>query len=94
MLVFGFHSVTARLRQSTGAFGELYVDARRDVVIVDGPLDALDHAAPMSCYGGKMGIDATKKGPEEGHTRGWPDALTMDPATKARIDALWGELGL
>ncbi|MYL82610.1 menaquinone biosynthesis decarboxylase [Desulfovibrio aerotolerans] len=70
------------------------VDARRDVVIVDGPLDALDHAAPMSCYGGKMGIDATKKGPEEGHTRGWPDALTMDPATKARIDALWGELGL
>ncbi len=70
------------------------VDPRRDVVIVDGPLDALDHSAPMACFGGKMGIDATKKGPEEGHTRGWPDALAMDPATKARIDAVWGELGL
>jgi 4-hydroxy-3-polyprenylbenzoate decarboxylase len=70
------------------------VDPRRDVVIVDGPLDALDHAAPLSCFGGKMGIDATKKGPEDGHTRGWPDALVMDPATKARIDAVWGELGL
>lgn len=70
------------------------VDPRRDVVIVDGPLDALDHSAPMPCFGGKMGIDATKKGPEEGHTRGWPDALVMDPATKARIDAIWGELGL
>ncbi|QAZ67586.1 menaquinone biosynthesis decarboxylase [Solidesulfovibrio carbinolicus] len=70
------------------------VDPRRDVVIVDGPLDALDHSAPMACFGGKMGIDATKKGPEEGHTRGWPDALVMDPATKARIDAVWGELGL
>ncbi|MHC1789202.1 menaquinone biosynthesis decarboxylase [Solidesulfovibrio sp.] len=70
------------------------VDPRRDVVIVDGPLDALDHAAPRPCFGGKMGIDATKKGPEEGHTRGWPDALVMDPATKARIDALWGQLGL
>ena len=70
------------------------VDPRRDVVIVDGPLDALDHSAPMACFGGKMGIDATKKGPEEGHTRGWPDALVMDPATKARIDAVWDELGL
>ncbi|EKO37660.1 MAG: menaquinone biosynthesis decarboxylase, SCO4490 family [Solidesulfovibrio magneticus str. Maddingley MBC34] len=70
------------------------VDPRRDVVIVDGPLDALDHSAPMACFGGKMGIDATKKGPEEGHTRGWPDALAMDPATKARIDAVWDELGL
>ncbi|HML53021.1 MAG TPA: menaquinone biosynthesis decarboxylase [Solidesulfovibrio magneticus] len=70
------------------------VDPRRDVVIVDGPLDALDHSAPMACFGGKMGIDATKKGPEEGHTRGWPDALAMDPATKARIDAVWSELGL
>lgn len=70
------------------------VDPRRDVVIVDGPLDALDHSAPMACFGGKMGIDATKKGPEEGHTRGWPDALAMDPATKARIDAVWAELGL
>ena len=70
------------------------VDPKRDVVIVEGPMDELDHSAPRACFGGKMGIDATKKGPEDGHTRGWPDALTMDPATKARIDALWGELGL
>ncbi|EHJ46859.1 menaquinone biosynthesis decarboxylase, SCO4490 family [Solidesulfovibrio carbinoliphilus subsp. oakridgensis] len=70
------------------------VDPRRDIVIVDGPLDALDHASPTAFYGGKIGIDATKKGPEEGHMREWPDALAMDPATRARIDALWGELGL
>uniref|UniRef100_I2Q1L1 Menaquinone biosynthesis decarboxylase, SCO4490 family n=1 Tax=Desulfovibrio sp. U5L TaxID=596152 RepID=I2Q1L1_9BACT len=70
------------------------VDPRRDIVIVDGPLDALDHASPTAFYGGKIGIDATKKGPEEGHMREWPDALAMDSATRARIDALWGELGL
>ena len=70
------------------------VDPRRDIVIVDGPLDALDHASPTACYGGKIGIDATRKGPEEGHLREWPDSLVMDPGTKARIDALWGELGL
>ncbi|MHC1710649.1 MAG: menaquinone biosynthesis decarboxylase [Solidesulfovibrio sp.] len=70
------------------------VDPRRDIVIVDGPLDALDHASPTAFYGGKIGIDATKKGPEEGHMREWPDSLTMDAGVTARIDALWSELGL
>ena len=60
----------------------------------DGPLDALDHASPTPFYGGKIGIDATKKGPEDGHMREWPDSLVMDAAVKARIDALWGQLGL
>ncbi len=70
------------------------VDPRRDVVILEGPLDALDHASPQAFYGGKMGIDATKKGPEEGHFREWPDSLVMDSETKARIDTLWPKLGL
>ncbi len=70
------------------------VDPRRDVVMVDGPLDALDHASPLAFYGGKMGIDATKKGPEDGHNRPWPASLRMSPAVKARIDAVWNELGL
>ncbi|WP_246298988.1 menaquinone biosynthesis decarboxylase [Desulfolutivibrio sulfodismutans] len=70
------------------------VDPRRDVVMVDGPLDALDHASPLAFYGGKMGIDATKKGPQDGHHRPWPASLRMAPEVKNRIDALWGELGL
>ena len=32
---------------------------KRDVVIVDGPLDALDHASPLPLWT-KMGIDATE----------------------------------
>ncbi len=70
------------------------VDPRRDLVVVEGPLDALDHASPQAFYGGKLGIDATKKGPEDGHFREWPDSLAMDPETKARIDAIWPKLGL
>ncbi len=70
------------------------VDPRRDLVVVEGPLDALDHASPQAFYGGKLGIDATKKGPEDGHHRDWPDALTMDPEVKARIKNLWPKLGL
>ncbi len=70
------------------------VDWSRDVVITEGPVDQLDHAAPQSSFGGKIGVDATAKLPEEGHARGWPNVVSMDPATKARIDALWEELGL
>ena len=39
------------------------VDPRRDTVIVDGPLDILDHAAPVEGAGSKLGIDATRKLP-------------------------------
>jgi 3-polyprenyl-4-hydroxybenzoate decarboxylase and related decarboxylases len=70
------------------------VDPRRDVAILEGPLDALDHASPLAFYGGKMGIDATKKGPEDGHYREWPGTLHMDEGVKAKVDALWSQLGL
>jgi len=70
------------------------VDPKRDIVIVDGPLDALDHASPTPHYGGKIGIDATKKGPQDGHFREWPDSLTMSADVKDKIDGLWDKLGL
>ncbi len=70
------------------------VDPRRDTMIVDGPLDVLDHSSPTAGYGAKMGIDATKAWPDEGHPREWPDELAMDPAVKARVDERWAELGL
>ena len=56
------------------------VDPARDTVIVAGPLDVLDHSSPSPRYGAKMGIDATKTWPEEGHGREWPEELAMDPA--------------
>ena len=70
------------------------VEPKRDIVIVDGPLDALDHASPLPHFGGKIGIDATKKGPEDGHLREWPDSLRMDPEVKNRIESLWPKLGI
>ena len=70
------------------------VDWTRDVMVADGPVDQLDHAAPLSAFGGKIGIDATAKLPEEGHPRGWPEVVRMDPEVKARVDSLWKELGL
>jgi len=70
------------------------VDWRRDIVVVEGPTDALDHACPLPHYGGKIGIDATKKTPEEGHLREWPDALRMSQDVKDKVSALWKSLGI
>jgi 4-hydroxy-3-polyprenylbenzoate decarboxylase len=70
------------------------VDPSRDILISKGPLDRLDHSSNFQSFGYKMGIDATKPLANEGHDRGWPDALEMSPEVKARIDAMWGELGL
>ena len=70
------------------------VDPARDCVVVAGPLDVLDHSSPTARYGAKMGIDATKTWPEEGHTREWPNELSMDPDVSARVTARWAEFGL
>lgn len=70
------------------------IDARRDVVIVDGPVDALDHAAPLPGLGSKMGIDATRKWPEEGFTREWPADITMSPEIEALVNRKWPEYGI
>jgi 4-hydroxy-3-polyprenylbenzoate decarboxylase len=70
------------------------VDPRRDAVFVDGPVDALDHASPLPHFGSKMGIDCTRKWPEEGFTREWPEVIMMDPEVKRKVDELWPKLGL
>ncbi|GAB4531124.1 MAG: menaquinone biosynthesis decarboxylase [Anaerolineae bacterium] len=70
------------------------VDWAHDVVIQEGPTDALDHASYHFAFGGKIGIDATRKMPEEGYTRQWPDLIQMSPEVKARVDELWKKLGL
>ncbi len=70
------------------------IDAARDLTIVDGPLDALDHASPLRHYGHKLGIDATKKWPEEGHTREWPNDIEMTREVKELVDNKWTSYGL
>jgi 4-hydroxy-3-polyprenylbenzoate decarboxylase len=70
------------------------IDAGRDVMIVEGPLDALDHASPLPHYGAKMGIDATRKGPAEGHHRQWPGDIVMSEKIKKLVDGKWKSYGL
>lgn len=70
------------------------IDASRDLVLTQGPVDALDHASPRANIGSKWGIDATRKRPDEGYSRGWPPDIVMDAAVTNKIDAIWGKLGI
>ena len=65
----------------------------RDVFYSEGPVDQLDHASNLACYGGKMGIDATTKMKgEKGYEREWPPVVVMDPAVKDDVAAKWSDL--
>jgi len=71
-----------------------HIDPERDIEFVLGPIETLDHASRLPKYGSKMGIDGTRKWPEEGFTRPWPDAIVMDETVKRLVDRRWGEYGL
>jgi 4-hydroxy-3-polyprenylbenzoate decarboxylase len=54
------------------------VDPKRDILI----------------HGGRMVIDATRKGAEDGHTRPWPDDIEMSPEVLGRVKERAKELGI
>jgi 4-hydroxy-3-polyprenylbenzoate decarboxylase len=53
------------------------IDPKRDLMILEGPMDDLDHAAIRHRFGGKLGIDATEKGPLDDIAQPWPDEIVM-----------------
>ena len=66
----------------------------RDVVMMPGPVDDLDHGSYSVAYGTKIGIDATRKNAAEGYTREWPPDILMNRATRELVGARWKEYGL
>jgi 4-hydroxy-3-polyprenylbenzoate decarboxylase len=70
-------------------------DPRRDSVILEGPLDALDHATDKFAYGAKMGLDATRKRPDLDHfPHDWPNDIRMSPEIVGRVSRRWKEYGI
>ena len=94
ILVIVDHDVNVQdLSEVTWVVGN-HIDPKRDAIFVEGPVDVLDHAAPVMGFGSKMGIDATRKWRSEGFEREWPDAIVMDEKTKKYIDSIWEKLGI
>ncbi|MFM7902149.1 MAG: menaquinone biosynthesis decarboxylase, partial [Bacteroidota bacterium] len=57
-----------------------HVHPAHDIIFSQGPTDVLDHSCSVMAYGGKMGIDATSKLPEElvGRTEDFSNNTKLD----------------
>jgi 4-hydroxy-3-polyprenylbenzoate decarboxylase len=69
------------------------VDPARDIVLADGPTDHLDHSSTLQFVGGKLGIDATAKGADEG-AREWPAEIEMSEEIRKLVSSRWPEYGI
>jgi 4-hydroxy-3-polyprenylbenzoate decarboxylase len=70
------------------------IDPKRDLVLVEGPMDDLDHAALRHRFGGKLGIDATEKTDSDGIGQPWPEEIVMSDEVRALVSRRWAEYGL
>jgi 4-hydroxy-3-polyprenylbenzoate decarboxylase len=70
------------------------LDPERDARFSMGPIDVLDHSSRAFTYGSKLGLDATRKWPEEGFTRNWPKRIRMSSDVQAKVDGMWASLGI
>jgi 4-hydroxy-3-polyprenylbenzoate decarboxylase len=64
----------------------LQADPGRDFELAQGPVDQLSISNPVPNLGTKVGIDATRKRPEDGFPRPWPEEIRSDPATVAAVE--------
>jgi 4-hydroxy-3-polyprenylbenzoate decarboxylase len=94
VLVVVDHWVNVRNPEEAWWVALNHLDPERDARFTTGPMDVLDHSSRAFTYGSKLGLDGTRKLPEEGFSRTWPPLIEMDAETKARVDELWPRLGL
>ncbi|OEE68702.1 3-octaprenyl-4-hydroxybenzoate carboxy-lyase [Enterovibrio norvegicus FF-33] len=74
------------------------MDPARDTLFAKSPTDdyredARGDASPVSECGSRMGLDATNKWPGES-TREWGTPIAKDPQIVAKVDEMWGMLGI
>lgn len=70
------------------------IDPARDILLVNGPVDDLDHASIKPKYGSKVGIDATAKRAMDGSSREWPPDIVMEKTIKDLVDDKWDTYGI
>jgi len=70
-----------------------HMDPSRDLEIAKGPMDDLENASDLPAFGGKMGIDATRKWPSEGFTREWPSRIRTTEDAGRKAAEIWSRIG-
>ena len=64
----------------------LQADPGTDFELSHGPVDQLSISNPVANLGAKVGIDATRKRPEDGFPRPWPEEIRSDPTAAATAE--------
>ena len=64
----------------------LQADPERDFELSRGPVDQLSISNAVPNVGVKVGIDATRKRPEDGFPRPWPEEIRSDPAAASAAE--------
>lgn len=70
------------------------IDLRDASLVLWKAFNNVDPKRDIDLVGNGAIIDATKKGPVDGHTREWPDEIEMSEDVKNRIDQRKSEFGL
>ncbi len=70
------------------------IDPKRDLMILEGPMDDLDHAALRHRFGGKLGVDATEKSALDDVVQPWPEEIVMSEEIRALVTRRWKDYGL
>jgi 4-hydroxy-3-polyprenylbenzoate decarboxylase len=94
VLIVVDHDVDVQNARAVAWFVLNNLAPERDVVMMPGPVDDLDHGSYSVAYGTKIGVDATRKDASEGYTREWPPEMVMDDATRQLVDGRWHAYGL
>lgn len=69
------------------------IDPERDIVTAKGPADILDFSSLKEGFGTKIGIDATRKFPEELNGRLWPEKISQKKEIIELVEKRWKEYG-
>jgi len=55
-------------------------------------LNNLDPRRDILLHGERLGIDVSRKMPEEGYTQNWPEEIEMDAGVRARVEDRWNKI--
>jgi 4-hydroxy-3-polyprenylbenzoate decarboxylase len=75
MMIIVDGDVNIHDHESVARYISLHADAGFDFHFTQGPADVLDHSCSAMAFGGKLGIDATRKLPEELAGRNAPEKI-------------------
>ena len=86
-------------------FAEPEFDSIAICIVIDQPVDLddtsllmwkflnnLDPRRDILLHGERLGIDVSRKMPEEGYTQNWPEEIEMDAGVRARVEARWNKI--